>query len=269
MYNKDSNLIVLNYTGVIQKSSNALLEKSMMYKLKLMKDKRIKGVLVSISGVKYDDNNDALKALIKQLNTLSQTLKLPIALIDYKVEFYQVLKKETKNSRLKLFKNFNAAHLLLDPTTFKQNLCVLLYDEDVENSKKLSVELGKYGYTVRMARDANEFQTNLHAKEHDIVISHSSLNMDLNTSNVVKNQLTLSKKLISNLPVFMDTAVETLVSFTGLKAEKLSHSIKSFDAELDKDIISAVMHFSGDMDGFFCTYLSKRYRNSCYGISTW
>ena len=72
-------------------------------------------------------------------------------------------------------------------------------------------------------------------KRYDIIITHTALNM--NNEKTQKKVLTLSKKLISNLPVFMDTAVETLVSFTGLKAEKVAHTIKSFDSKIDNDNI--------------------------------
>ena len=165
---------------------------------------------------------------------------------------YQILYKVAKKSKIKLFININAANLFLDPKTFKQGMRVLVYDKDENNSKQLSKELAKYDYDVIRAKDLKEFQTRMKEdNDHDIVITHSSLNMDYSGKKVTSNTLALSKKLIINLPVFMDTAVETLVSFTGLKAEKSSHGIKSFDTALDRDTICAVMSFEGDMEGFF------------------
>lgn len=127
----------------------------------------------------------------------------------------------------------------------------MVYDEDEENSKELSTELAKYGYTVVRAKNSAEFKDFVKSKTNDIVITHSSLNAKSGCKNTQKGHLALSKKLILNLPVFMDTAVETLVSFTGLEAEKASHSIKSFDLSLTKNVTCAVMHFSGDLDGSF------------------
>ena len=66
-----------------------------------------------------------------------------------------------------------------------------------------------------------------------------------------KKTLHLNKKLILNLPVFMDTAVDTLTSFTSLEAKKQSHSVKEFDTGLKGDFIIATMQFKGDFDGIF------------------
>ena len=161
---------------------------------------------------------------------------------------------ETSNISIK---NINVANLFLDPKTFKEAMCVLVYDEDEENSKKLSSEQSKYGYTVIRAKDTKEFQERMHEEAHDIIITQSALNEKLSSAGTSKNVLALSKKLIVNLPVFMDTAVETLVSFTGLEAEKSSHSVKGFNTSLDEDNICAVMHFKGDLEGFFILVFPK------------
>lgn len=65
------------------------------------------------------------------------------------------------------------------------------------------------------------------------------------------NTLNLSKKLIINLPVFMETAVKTLTAFTDLKAKKLGHSIKKLDKSVEEEVINAVMRFNGDIKGSF------------------
>ncbi|PHQ64847.1 MAG: hypothetical protein COB99_07385 [Sulfurimonas sp.] len=257
MDSKNSNLIVVSYNGIVQDRSNRLLESSIISKKDMIKDKKIKGILVSLKGVIYEGDSSVLKILVKRLNILSQNLVISISFIDYSMELYRILKKETMNTKIKLFKNTNVANLFLDPKTFKEAMCVLLYDEDEENSKKLSSELSKYGYTVIIAKDTKEFQERMHEEAHDIIITQSALNEKLSGTGASKNVLALSKKLIVNLPVFMDTAVETLVSFTGLKAEKSSHSIKGFDTSLDVDNICAVMHFKGDLEGFFTLVFPK------------
>ncbi|WP_372998501.1 chemotaxis protein CheX [Sulfurimonas sp.] len=251
MHTKNSDLIMVSYNGVIQDRSNRLLESSIISKKDMIKDKKIKGILVSLKGVVYEGDSVILKMLVKRLNILSQNMGISISLIDYSMELYRLFKKEIKNTKIRLFKNINVANLFLDPKAFKEGMCVLVYDDDEQNSKNLSSELSKYGYTVIRAKDSKEFQERMHEEAHDIIITQSALNEKLNSSKSSKNALRLSKMLISNLPVFMDTAVETLVSFTGLKAEKSAHSIKGFDTSLDVDNICAVMHFKGDLEGFF------------------
>lgn len=70
-------------------------------------------------------------------------------------------------------------------------------------------------------------------------------------------KLHLSKKLIMNLPIFMDIAVDTLASFTSLSAKKISHEIKPFDIKLDGEQIIAMMQFKGDIDGSFVLVFPK------------
>ncbi len=256
MYSKNGNLIIVNYNGVIQENSNEILKNSILYQLKVSKDS--KGVLVSLKGAIYEGNSDAIVLMIKLLDTLNKKLGISISIIDYNMELYQILKKITRRSKVKLFKNLNSANLFLDPKAFKQGMRVLVYDKNEENSKKLSQELAKYGYDIVRAKDSNDFKTRMNNdKDYDIILTHSTLNMDFTRSKSSEDTLMLSKKLILNLPVFMDTAVESLVSFTGLKAEKSSHGIKRFDKNLKIDIICAVMKFDGDIDGYFTLVFPK------------
>lgn len=257
MHSKNNHLIVINFIGLIQERNIRLLESSIISKKDMIKEKKIKGILVSLKGIIYENNPKELRVMVNELDRLCQKIDVSISFIDYSIDLFRVLKKVTKNTTIKLFKNTNVASLFLDPKTFKEAMCILVYDEDEDNSKKLSSELSKYGYTVIRANDAKEFQERMHEGVHDIIITQSALNEKLNSSGASKNSLSLSKNLIMNLPVFMDTAVETLVSFTGLKAEKSAHSIKGFDTSIDADNICAVMHFKGDLEGFFTLVFPK------------
>ncbi len=258
MQNKNNDLIVLKYSGIIQERSNRLLENSILYQLKLIKEKKNKIILVSMQAVKCEYKQDNVELMVKHLDKLNQKLGLSISLIDYSMDLYRILQKVTKKSKIKLFKNINAANLFLDPKTFKEGMRVLVYDKDEDNSAKLTKELSKFGYSVIRAKTLKEFQTRMNSdNDHDIIITHSALNMDFKGSVPSKNVLKLSKKLIVNLPTFMDTAVETLVSFTGLEAQKSAHGVKRFDTHLNMDIICAVMRFEGDLDGFFTLVFPK------------
>lgn len=54
-----------------------------------------------------------------------------------------------------------------------------------------------------------------------------------------RNQVLHSKELILNLPVFIDTAVDSLVTITGLEAQKIKHAVREFDRQLDSNILIA------------------------------
>ncbi|MCK9491459.1 MAG: chemotaxis protein CheX [Sulfurimonas sp.] len=254
---KSKSIAIVNFIGVVEERNARLIQGLIISKLDMYKEQKIKAVLVSFKSAVYKENSKDLVSLVKILDALSKNTGLGIAIIDYDVELFKILKIVAKGTKVKLFKNAEVATLFLDPKVYKEAICVLLYDEDEQNSKDLASELSKYGYSVIRAKDPKEFQERMHEKAHDIIITQSALNEKI--SNVVesKNKLLLSKKLIINLPVFMDTAVETLVSFTGLHAQKSAHSIKGFDTSIDADNICAVMHFKGDLEGYFTLVFPK------------
>lgn len=250
MQNKNSKYIVVTYCGLITERSNQLLENSIVYQLKIAKKSGIKDILVSMQSVISKSTVEDVSALVAQMENLRKRLDITISFINYSMQLYRLLRGATKKTKIRLFKNIAVANLFLDSN--KQGLRILVYDKDEANSKQISKELAKYDYDVIRAKDLNEFQVRMKDEsDHDMIVTHSTLNMAFSGAKVKVNTLSLSKELIVNLPIFMDTAVETLVSFTGLKAKKLSHGIKRFKTDLSVDIICAVMSFEGDMDGFF------------------
>ncbi|MDD2449789.1 MAG: chemotaxis protein CheX [Sulfurimonas sp.] len=254
---KSKNIAVVNFIGVIEERNARLIQSLIISKLEMYKEQKIKAVLISFKSAVYKENNEGLISLVKILDALAKNTGLGFAIIDYSVELFKILKRVARGSKVKLFKNENVATLFLDPKVYKKAICVLVYDDDEQNSKDLATELSKYGYSVIRAKDAKEFQDKMQDKAHDIIITQSALNEKIANATESKNKLLLSKKLIVNLPVFMDTAVETLVSFTGLQAQKSAHSIKGFDTSIDVDNICAVMHFKGDLEGSFTLVFPK------------
>ena len=253
---KNSFIIIKHGAEEIGDHGNRLLESSIKQQLDMREGSIVKVVLVSLKDAQCNGSFKNLKMLIEHMEKLSKKLDVSISLIDYSLEMYPILKQISQNSSIRLFKNLNVAYLFIDPKSYKKNITVLIFEEDEATRAKLLQELSRYGYTVIIAKDAYEFGICMDEAQHDIVITHSALNMNIG----IKKQsmsLNLSKKLILNLPLFMDTAVETLVSFTGLEAQKLSHSIKNFDTKISDDIICSVMHFKGDLDGFFTLVFPK------------
>lgn len=254
---KSKKIAHVNFIGVVEERNARLMQSLIVSKLEMYKEQKIEAVLVSFKSAVYKEDSKALVSLVKILDALAKSTGLYIAIIDYDIELFKILKRVTKDTKVKLFKNTDVATLFLDPKLYKKSICVLLYDEDELNSKELTSELSKYGYSVIRAKDAKEFQERVAEKAHDIIITQSALNEKIKNVTDGQSKLLLSKKLIVNLPVFMDTAVETLVSFTGLQAQKSAHSIKGFDTSIDEDNICAVMRFKGDLDGYFTLVFPK------------
>ena len=161
------------------------------------------------------------------------------------------VKTYTKNTGINLYKNKEVATVFIVLGAFKEDTKVLVFDENEDTSKQLYFDLCKHGYAIERAQNMKEFLSGINNELYDIVVSRTFLNKRVAKVEVTKNTLSLSKKLIMNLPIFMNKSAETLKSFTGLEAEKVAHSIKDFDMNIDPKSISAVMPFKGDLEGYF------------------
>lgn len=218
-------------------------------------EKDIKGVLIDVSGIVNEtDIKDDLVELVKHLIPIAKKLNVRVAIGEYNIKIYKILRTLAKETPILLFKNLNVAKLFFTPKTFKKELRILIFDDDEENVDSLGKELARFGYTAIRAKNTTDFQEQIRKHENDIIITCSSLNK---SGASAKKKLSISRKMVENLPVFMDTAVETLVMLTGLHAKKNSHSIKSFKLQLKKDIVVSMMSFKGDLSGNFILIFPK------------
>ena len=74
MQSKSNNLIVINFIGLIQERNVKLLESSIVSKQKMIKDKKIKGILVSLKGIIYENNQKDLSNMVKKLDKICQSI---------------------------------------------------------------------------------------------------------------------------------------------------------------------------------------------------
>jgi CheY-specific phosphatase CheX len=249
------NQIIIEFKGKITESNIKLLRHSILTNQDIPNKEKMKNYSISLKKIEFENNVESLIHLVNNLNRLITHQKVTsICFIDYTTELFAILKKATKDTSINLFRNSNVANIFLNPQSFKKGTSVLVYDENEENSKKLFTVLYKYDYKLVRAKDVQEFLAGINGDSYNAVVTRSALNEKAKSP---KNSLTLSKKLIVNLPIFMNKAAETLVSFTGLEAQKVAHSIRDFDTTLDDDSISAVMQFKGDLEGFFTLVFPK------------
>ena len=222
-----------------------------------IENKRVADFFISLKDFKNSDIREIIY-LVDEIEKFSIVKGISIGFIDYSEEVFHLLKKCTQNTGIQLYKNKDVAMLFKSIDVFKEDTKVLVYDEDEINSKKLYFNLCKHGFVIDRAQDMKEFLDGINSDTYDVVVSRTSLNERTVKAKESVKKLSLSKKLIINLPVFMNKAAETLVSFTGLEAQKKSHSIKKFDTTLEKDCICAVMPFNGDIEGFFTLIFPKK-----------
>jgi len=239
---------IVDFRDKIDAKTVKVLMSTILAKVQLQK---MKNILVSLKFCQYAENPKNISILVSEINKISQKIGISIDFIDYSEELFLILKKVTLNTGIMLYKNKDVATLFITVGVLKEDTKVLVFDTDEEISKILYFDLCKHGYIIERALNMKEFLSGINDETYDIIVSRTFLNRKEEKKPATKNTLTLSKKVIMNLPVFMNKSAETLVSFTGLEAQKVSHSIKKFDASIDEKSISAVMQFKGDLEGYF------------------
>ena len=251
---KNANTTVIEFRNAVDESSIKLLKSNILVK---SKEHKGIGILVSLEFFKDIDSPKLLDLFINELEKVSIKINVTIDFIDYSDEQFLILKQHTKNTGINLYKDKNVATLLKTTGSFPDDTKVLVFDTDEENSKKLYFDLCKHGYVIERAQNEEEFLKGSADTSFNIIVTRTFLNKRIIKEVEPKATLSLSKKLIINLPIFMNKAAETLVSFTGLEANKVAHSIKKFDSEVDSNCISAVMVFKGDIEGYFTLVFPK------------
>ncbi len=246
-----NSILILNYDNTIEEAKNTIFANTIANFKTLIEEKQLKGVYISLRHMSYPKETLLLEHLIKLLSKVSQKITVPIALGDYSKALFHLLQPLSAQTSLKLFQNINTTLLFLNPASFKKKLSVLLFEEDPFNADKLSSELGKLGYTIIYAKDAEDFKDKASLKNYDMTITQNAFNLSQSEHTATHKSLTLSRELIINLPTFIDTAVNTLVTTTGLKAQKIKHAIMPFNEKISEPSIIAVMKFKGTISGSF------------------
>lgn len=249
--------MVVGYANSVRGGRISIFANTLLSYKQDIDEKKVKGLYIDISPM-IDNENTArdLKILVEYIDLLCKRLHIGVAIGGYSLKIYKILKTYTSQTPILLFKNFHVAKLFFNPKTFKKELRILIFDEDKKNVDDIAKELAKTGYSALRATSKEDFQKQVQIGNADIIITQTSLNEGASSKKAKK--LTISKKLIQNLPVLMDSSVETLVMLTGLKASKSTHGIKRFMSKLPADTLVTMMSFKGDIDGNFILMFPKK-----------
>ncbi len=246
-----NSMLILNYDNTLEEAKNIIFANTIADFKTLIEERHLKGVFISLHNMTYPKETSLLEHLIKLLSKVSQKITIPIVLGDYSKALFHLLEPLSAQTSLKLFQNINTAMLFLNPKSFKKELNVLLFEENTANADKLATELGKLGYTIVYAKDREDFHHKASLKNYAMTITQNAFNLSQKEYASTHKGLTLSRELIMNLPTFIDTAVNTLITTTGLEAQKIKHAIMPFNEKILEPSIIAVMKFKGAINGSF------------------
>lgn len=250
-------IVYFTYEGKVDARNNRLLLQEITQMREDINSRKLSGLFISLQNVTYD--LESLKKLVKSLHDIRKTIDAPICFGEFTTLIYKILKNETKDTYIKLFKTFGLAKLFLNTKTFKKKLKILIFDdgEDEKELDKQASMLTRYEHNILYTKDPQEFREKISDPKVDFAVSQTKINLSQEKKETNKKPFLLSKKLVTNLAVFTDTAVDNLETMTGLKATKTSHCIDSFNQNIEDNVISSIMQFKGDIEGQFVLVFPK------------
>jgi CheY-specific phosphatase CheX len=247
------NIVYINYPSIFSERNTKLMIQELKELKSTLQERELSGIFISIKNLHISEND--LKLFLEELEKTSKYLLTDIALGNYNNSQFLKLKDLSKDLHVKLFKTANIARLFFNPKSFNKILKVLLLDdEESEDVERQASHLTRYEHSMIYAHSASDFQEKIENNGIDIAISQTRLNLPLDKT---KTTFCLSKNLVLNLPLFIDTAVDTLETLTGLSSQKTSHVIAPFKSDINEQIISSLMRFRGDIEGSFVLVFPK------------
>lgn len=252
-------IVYFTYSGNVDDRNSRLLFQELNDMKEAINSRKLSGVFISLQNKTCDTK--ILKLLVTELNKMQTSIDAPLSIGEFTTKQYDFLKKETKDTYIKLFKTFGLAQLFFNTKNYKKQLKVLMYD-DGENEEELDKQaslLTRFEHNILYTKDMTEFREKISDPNVDYSVSQTSINLvkDVTASAATTKKFNLSKKLITNLPVFIDTAVDDLETMTGMQSQKLSHTISLFNQDIETNIVSAIMQFKGDIEGKFVLIFPK------------
>ncbi len=253
MEHMKNDLPVFAYAGRVELRNTIAIIKEILDVL----DKDAKGVLISLQKCGSFAKEEDIEALCQGLAELQKSINVDIALIDYSPALFERIKPVAKQYPIKLLNSVEAARLFLNPKSLKEELKILLYEPDQAVCATIKQALDGEKYKLYIANDNLSYKNIIQLKSIDITISQTMLSSKEGPEKTSAKGLKLSKELVSNLPLFIDTAVETLTTLTELEAQKSKHGISGFQKDFDETPLAALMRFEGPFKGMFFLIFPK------------
>ena len=170
-------IVYFTYQRKVDERNNKLLLQEIKEMREDINSRKLNGLFISLQNVTYDLNS--LKELVKSLHNIRKTIDAPICLGEFTTLIYKILKKETKETHIKLFKTFGLAKLFLNTENFKRQLKILMFN-DGEDEKELDKQasiLTRYEHNILYTKDAEEFKQKITDTNIDFAVNQTKINL--------------------------------------------------------------------------------------------
>jgi|GEM_PF-3000027 len=238
-----------------------------------VKNLKIHSILFSLSGVK-NYQSDAFEILIDKLLRLKDNLKVSVGITNYSEEMFKKLFPLVKEREVGLYDNRNTFLFFMNKLPLKKGDKILIYEEDKVEKEALLGEIISKGYLAIAAPTLATFNQKLKQKGSYSVafknVHHPEGDGDkesLGTEKIKEARLDgkkrINKELVRELPIFIDSTIDTFESMIGLKTEKKESRITTFDLT-DETLLASYINFEGRLDGIILIVFPLSFAKRAY-----
>ncbi len=240
----------------------------------IMRNLEIEALVFSLKAVKKCSGT-GLNVLYEKLSKLEKDLKIKVGFVDYSDDVFKILKSVVKGSRVGLFDKTEVLHLFMDKLHLKKGDTVLIFEDEKIEKEKLLAEIISMGYFTIAPNSLDDYNKKLAQKSSYVVAMRNiyypyygeSSKESLGTEKIKEANLDgvkkLTKNLIQELSIFVNSTIETFESMINIKATKVDSKILIFDIE-DNSLMASYINFDGKIDGIIVLLFPKEFAKKAY-----
>lgn len=240
----------------------------------IMRNLQIEAVLFSLKGIKKCTGT-GLNVLYEKLTKMEKDLKIKVGFCEYSSDIFKILKTIVKGGRVGLFENPEVLLFFMNRLHLKKGDTVLLFEEEKIEKEKLLAEIISRGYFTISPKDLTAYSKKL-AQKGSYAFAMKNIyypyfgedfKESLGTEKIKEAHLDgakkLTKSLIQELPIFVNSTIETFESMIDIKAKKESSKLSNFDIN-DNSLMASYINFDGKIDGIIILLFPKKFSQKAY-----
>lgn len=235
----------------------------------------IEAILFSLENIKQYDE-DGVKVLFEKLSHIEKDFKLIVGFSGYNTKLFKFLRSIVDGSKVGLFEDRKTLLFFMNKSFVKQGDTILIYIEDKIDRELLLADIISRGYFTIAPTTFEGFSLKykkrgsyaLAIKNIYYPFSKNSNNSEsLGTEKVkeahIDSNKRLTKDLIKELPLFIESIINTFESMINLKAKKEKSELCKFDITNSNYMVSYIS-FDGKLDGIVLLIFPISLANKAY-----
>ena len=270
----DRGIAIYKVNDNIDQSSAKKFISSVNLNYSLAKNMKIESVLFSLKNVRKC-NGTGLNVLYEKLKMIEKDLKIKVGFSDYSEDIFKLLKTITKGGRVGLFETEDTMLFFLNKLHLQKGDTVVLFEEDKREREKILAEIISRGFfgvglsntLVYLKKIKQKSSYAFAMKNLYYPYFGEDIKESLGTEKIKEAHLDgakkLTKSLVQQLPIFINSTIETFESMIDIKAKKESSKMCVFDIT-DDSLMASYINFDGKLDGIILLLFPKAFAQKAY-----